>query len=50
MESDQASGRIERWILRLQRNTFRIVYKSGANNPADYLSRHSINLKNDDYN
>ena len=41
----KASARIERWILRLQPYTFRIVYKSGANNPADYLSRHPINLK-----
>ena len=27
-------------MLRLQPYTFRIIYKSGANNPADYLSRH----------
>jgi len=41
----KASARIERWILRLQPYTFRVVYKSGANNPADYLSRHPINLQ-----
>lgn len=37
----KASTRIERWILRLQSYKFRIVYKAGAENPADYLSRHS---------
>ena len=37
----KASARIERWILRLQHYTFNIVYKSGAENPADYLSRHT---------
>ena len=36
----KTSARIERWVLRLQPYTFRIIYKSGANNPADYLSRH----------
>ena len=34
------SARMERWILRLQPYNFTIVYKSGAENPADYLSRH----------
>ena len=36
----KACARIERWILRLQPYTFKIVYKSGAENPANYLSRH----------
>ena len=36
----KASARIERWILRLQPYTFKIVYKSSAKNSADYLSRH----------
>ena len=36
----KASARIERWILRLQPYNFAIVYKFGAENPADYLSRH----------
>ena len=36
----KTSARIERWILRLQPYAFKIMYKSGANNPADYLSRH----------
>ena len=36
----KASTRIEMWILRLQPYDFKIVYKSGAHNPTDYLSRH----------
>ena len=34
------SARLERWVLRLQPYSFNVVYKPGANNPADYLSRH----------
>ena len=36
----KTSARIERWALCLQPYAFKIIYKSGANNPADYLSRH----------
>ena len=36
----KTSARIERWILRLQPFAFKIIYKSGASNPADYPSRH----------
>ena len=32
--------RIERWLLRLQQYNFKVVYKKGTDNPADYLSRH----------
>ena len=39
----KTSARIERWVLRLQPYAFKIVYKSGTNNPADYLSRHPTN-------
>ena len=39
----KTSARIERWVLRLQPYAFKIIYKSGANNPADYLSRHPTN-------
>ena len=34
------SARIERWVLRLQPYSFKVVYKPGDTNPADYLSRH----------
>ena len=38
----KVSAHIERWILRLRLYTFKVVNKPGANNPADYLSRHPI--------
>ena len=38
-------ARIERWFLRLQQYKFRVVYKSGSTNPADYLSRHPPDSK-----
>ena len=38
--NSRPSARIERWVLRLQPYTFKVVYKSGEDNPADYLSRH----------
>ena len=34
------SARIERWVLRLQPYSFKVVYKPGNDNPANYLSRH----------
>ena len=34
------SACIERWVLRLQPYHFNVIYKPGATNPADYLSRH----------
>ena len=34
------SARIEHWVLRLQPYSFKVLYKPGVNNPADYLSRH----------
>ena len=33
-------ARIERWLLRLQQYQFRVKYKQGSQNPADFLSRH----------
>ena len=36
------SPRIERWCLRLQQYTFNTVYRPGADNPADYMSRHPV--------
>ena len=38
--NSKPSARIERWVLRLQPYSFKVVYKPGSNNPADYLSRH----------
>ena len=38
------SARIEQWILRLQPYNFRVIYKSGLTNEADYLSRHPIGI------
>ena len=35
-------ARIERWGLRLQPYNFRVEYRKGAENPADYMSRHPI--------
>ena len=35
-------ARIERWGLRLQPYNFRVEYRKGADNPADYMSRHPI--------
>ena len=33
-------ARIERWMLRLQPYNFRVIYKKGESNSADYMSRH----------
>ena len=33
-------ARIERWNLRIQEFAFHVVFTSGANNAADFLSRH----------
>ena len=38
-------ARIERWGLRLQPYDFKIVYRKGADNPADYMSRHPIPIQ-----
>ena len=38
----KASAHIERWILGLQPYTFKVTYKPGVTNPADYLSRHTV--------
>ena len=38
----QLSTRIERWVLRLQPYDLTIRYRPGADNPADYLSRHPV--------
>ena len=40
-QNSKSSACIERWVLRLQPYTFKVVYKSGEDNPADYLLRHA---------
>lgn len=39
-------ARIERWGLRLQPYNFRVVYRKGTENPADYMSRHPVQTEN----
>ncbi len=39
-QKSKPSAQIERWVLRLQPYSFKVVYKPGNTNPADYLSRH----------
>ena len=34
------SARIERWVLRLQPYSFKVEYRAGDENHADYMSRH----------
>ena len=36
----KSCARIERWVLRLQPYVFKVQYRNGKDNPADYLSRH----------
>ena len=38
--TSKPSARIERWVLRLQPYAFKIQYRSGRENAADYLSQH----------
>ncbi|KAJ8004144.1 hypothetical protein DPEC_G00155720 [Dallia pectoralis] len=38
-------ARIERWGLRLQPYNFKVEYRKGADNPADYISRHPIPMQ-----
>lgn len=35
-------ARIERWGLRLQPYNLKVEYRKGADNPADYMSRHPL--------
>ena len=37
-------ARIERWTLRLQPYDATVLYRAGADNPADYMSRHPMNF------
>ena len=38
--TSKTSARVERWVLRLQPYSFTVQYKTGCENPADYLSGH----------
>lgn len=38
----KATARLERLQLRLQPYKFKVVYRPGAGNPADYMSRHPV--------
>ncbi|KAL5011216.1 hypothetical protein ScPMuIL_011700 [Solemya velum] len=38
----QLSARIERWIMRVQPYAMTVKYRPGADNPADYISRHPV--------
>ena len=38
----KTSALIECWVLRLQQYEFKVIYRPGTTNPADYLSRHPI--------
>ena len=42
------SAKIERWCLNLQSNNFDIIYRSGKSNPADYMSRHPVDVVDSD--
>ena len=37
-------ARIERWTLRLQPYDATVLYRAGADNPAEYMSRHPMNF------
>ena len=37
-------ARIERWMMRLQPFNFKVIYRKGSLNEADYLSRHPITI------
>ena len=40
----QTSARIERWVLRTQAYQLTVTYRPGHDNPADYLSRHPVDI------
>lgn len=41
-------ARIERWMMRLQPYSFRVIYQKGSLNEADYLSRHPVTNTQED--
>jgi len=48
-QGNKSPARIERWGLRLLPYDFEIVHTQGDGNPADYLSRHPISLRDAHY-
>ena len=42
----KTSALIERWVVRLQQYEFKVIYKPGTTNLADYLSRRPIKQYN----
>ena len=38
------TARIERWIMDLLRYNFKVIYQPGHSNPADYASRHPVDV------
>ena len=42
-KSSSPPPRIERMIMKIQQFVFKVIHKSGKDNPADYLSRHPEN-------
>ena len=38
-------ARIERWALRLQAFDYNVLYRQGSDNPADFMSRHPVNMQ-----
>ena len=44
--TSQTNARIERWNMRLQTYDFVLKYRPGADNPADFLSRHPVASSN----
>ena len=41
------AAHIERWQLRLQNYSFRVIHQSGSNNPSDYMSQHPAQHESD---
>ena len=44
------SARIERWALRLRQYEYKVIYKRGAENPADILSRMPLPTRKSTHN
>ena len=38
---------IDRWIMRFQPFSFKVIYRKGTSNEADYLSRHPVVILNE---